>query len=299
VPRSFAMKSGAHTLEIEAQSGHGDGGSRKLLGGPALIVSAMALGALVAAAIAYVFFRLEATSGSGPAPAPDGSCPFGGVTDGKDYYTPKAPAFIGLNPRKGYGSGFFFKKDKFLNETYGTAPETNGNPPKTRTDLCTCDCKASDDGVGCVGFGGIAFRYVSLLTSPGVLCNSEWMGQMVAQDCGAAQGGRCNPSDPEQKYFQFIGEDRRESPGGAAIYSVATTLALTGDVISGAFRQSNGPVSCVAGLADKKDFEDGEVEPAYSCYYKCGDEGRYKEWLEYCGKGADTSSETGFSGYGK
>jgi len=227
------------------------------------------------------------------------NCPWGGVTNGRAYYDSKAKAFVGLNPRDGLGSGHALKRDALVAETYGTAPDTNGREPKTRTDMCTCDCKGSDDGVGCVGFGGIAFRYLSVLRSPGETCSAPWKGKMVSADCGAALGGRCNTSNPDQNYFQFIGEDLRESPGGAAVYSVSTLLPLTGDVLIGSFRQANSKVSCKAGLQDKDDFVNERKEGKDSCYYKCGTEGSYAAWLEYCAKSEDTSVDTGFSGWEK
>lgn len=218
--------------------------------------------------------------------------------DDLTYYEGFAKQFVGLNPRKGHGSGFFFKKDAFINETYGTAPSSNGLPNKTRTDLCTCDCKASAGGVGCVGYGGIAFRYISILASPGKECSGAWSGQMAAQDCGAAQGGRCNTTEGSgQTYFQFMGTDKRESPGGAVVYDVATTLALTGDEISGDFRQPNDPISCAAGLKDRVEYNAGRQTKAYSCFYKCGEEGIYSQWLEYCAAPTDTSAATGFRGW--
>jgi len=219
--------------------------------------------------------------------------------DDLTYYQGFAKQFVGLNPRKGYGSGFFFLKSDFIDETYGTAPNSNGVPPaNTRTDLCTCDCKPSAGGLGCVGYGGIAFRYISILASPGKDCLGAWSGQMAAQDCGAAQGGRFNTTEGSgQTYFQFMGTDKRQSPGGAVVYDVAATLALTNDGISGVFRQPNDPTSCAMGLKDKADFEAGNKAEKDSCFFKCGDEGLYSEWLDYCAQETDKSETLGFRGW--
>ena len=35
-----------------------------------------------------------------------------------------AKQFIGLNPRKDYDAGFFFRRDGFIDETFGTAPSS-------------------------------------------------------------------------------------------------------------------------------------------------------------------------------
>lgn len=220
--------------------------------------------------------------------------------DDVTYYEGFAKQFVGLGPRKGYGSGFFFNEGIWKSETYGNAPQSNGVPPATpRTDLCTCDCKASAGGIGCVGYGGIAFRYISILASPGKDCIGEWSGQMTAMDCGAAGGGRCNTTNPDQSYFQFMGTDKRESPGGAAVYDVAATLALTSDGIGGVFRQPNDPTSCTAGKKDRADFNAGAKEGKDSCFFKCGEEGIYSEWLEYCDAATDKSEELGFRGWEK
>jgi len=227
-----------------------------------------------------------------PAPAPAPTCSFGGVVNDEPFYEQHANSFIGLNPRRGTGSGFFHREATWKDTTFGTAPETNGKT-RTRTDLCTCDCKASPDGVGCVGYGGIAFRYTSLLAKG---CDDSWHGQMVAMDCGAARGGKCNVTDPEQSYFQFIGEDLRASPGGEAIYSVATSLDLTNNGIGGNFRQANDAVSCAAAIQDESDFLNSQKDAADSCFAKCGSLGQYAAWLEYCKQETDTSAETGFKG---
>lgn len=226
--------------------------------------------------------------------------------DDVTYYEGFVKQFVGLNPRKGFGSGFFHSKNNsdgvgWNAETWGTAPATNGVAPgqTPRTDLCTCDCKASAGGLGCVGYGGIAFRYISMLASPGKDCIGDWSGQMAAQDCGAADGGRCSSTDPDQKYFQFIGTDKRESPGGSVVYDVATSLTLTDGGIGGVFRQPNGPTSCKAGLKDRADFMAKEKLEQDSCYSKCGDNGEYSKWLEYCAADTDKSEELGFRGWEK
>lgn len=233
--------------------------------------------------------------GCGPAAV---SQEFGGVFGDVEFYKGYSNKFVGLNPRKDYGSGFYATEAAWKAETWGNAPATNGVPPaKTRTDLCTCDCDSSADGVGCVGYGGITFRYLSLLAAEGRNAG-QWRGQMVAMDCGSAKGGKCNNTDPDQTYFEFVGEDIRESPGGAAIYSVATSLKFSGDAISGLFRQANDPVSCKAGMKDEVDYMAGTVERAESCYAKCGSDGQYAAWLAYCKATNDDSAGTGFSGWG-
>lgn len=229
-----------------------------------------------------------------PTPAEPGAptCLFGGKTNDEPFHTSKAKAFIGLNPRLGTGSGFFKLQADFRADIWGTAPQTNGKPPKTRNDLCTCDCNGSPDGVGCTGWAGIAFRSLSLLRLD---CKrNEWRGQMVANDCNAALG-ECNENS---SWFEFFGEDVRESPGGAVVYSVATAPSTSGETLGGTFRQANSPVNCTAAKKDKADYEAGTKEGAASCFFRCGDQGQYSAWLAYCNAVTDTSAETGYSGWG-
>jgi hypothetical protein len=73
------------------------------------------------------------------------------------FYQTVAPAFVGLNPVSGNGSGFLIRDLK--NSTFGTAPSSNTG----RNHLCTCDCKPGADGVGCVGWGGTWAGVVCLI----------------------------------------------------------------------------------------------------------------------------------------
>lgn len=185
-----------------------------------------------------------------------------------------ATRFVGLNPKDGEGSGFLgnditatpFPQDGKLTSNTG------------RNDLCTCDCTASPDGVGCAGWGGIRFRYTSLLwVDP--FNKSAWTGRMQAYQ--VISGGSLN----------FIGSDVRLSPGGPAVYDVACTSQMCADAgISGVFRQSNTAVSCVAALA-----EDSSLDT--SCAKRCEDSAVYAEWLAYCAAEKEDKS-LGFSGWG-
>lgn len=155
-----------------------------------------------------------------------------------------------------------------------------------RNDLCTCDCVAGPDGIGCVGWGGIAFRYSSMLSIDPKddrdlgNANIVWSGQIQAfQPAGTNK-------------LNFIGTDTRYGVGGPAIYSVACTDSMCDGLISGTFRQSNDRVSCDAGLVDTS------TGGAASCAVRCGNsDGAYMDWLDYCA--ADEEDTTlGFSGYG-
>ena len=113
---------------------------------------------------------------------------------------------------------------------------------------------------------------------------------MIATDCGAALGGRCPEIIPEGTLFnEFIGEDRRSGPGGRTVYSVGCTRGNCMDAFGGVFRQSNGANSCLTAMAEDEES---------SCAFKCGDQGLFSDWLDYCNAATDTSAETGFTGYG-
>lgn len=197
-------------------------------------------------------------------------------------YEEVAKAFVGLNPIIGVGSGFIIAGDNDIkSEGYPIeAPDSDG----VRRNLCTCDCAAGSDGVGCVGWGGIAFRYSSLLWKDPL--NGAWTGQIeayqaVLRDANSVIVERLN----------FVGSDTRLSPGGHAIYNVACTDSLCDGRISGVFRQSNGPVSCAAGIEDKEAAKgDGTT-----CFERCANAEAYGEWLDHCN--AETPN-SGFSGYG-
>jgi len=198
-----------------------------------------------------------------------------GVID-LDRYSDVANKFVGLNPVSGEGSGFIFSESSGTSmkgeEGFGDVPESGGG----RNNLCTCQCKPSDAGIGCAGHAGINFRYSSLLwVDP---FTNRWTGQMQALQ--AVTDGELN----------FLGTDTRLSPGGAAVYNVACTQQDCGDLFAGVFRQYNSRVSCKAALAEDED-------DTSSCLVRCGDSGVYKEWLEYCRGNTDNSRETGFSGY--
>lgn len=214
------------------------------------------------------------------------TCSAFGVVNDVEHYEEYYKGFIGLNPVNGLGSGFVFHT--FVDPTFGTVPDPNSG----REDQCTCDCKPGPDGIGCAGYGGIAFRSASLLVSPGIDCDDDWTGQIIATDCGAALGGRCpeNISDT-QEFNEFTGQDRRAGPGGATVYAVSCTRGNCMNAIGGVFRQSNSPTSCLRALDEDPDSQS-------SCAFKCGDEGLYSEWLDYCAQPADTSIATGFTGWG-
>jgi len=226
----------------------------------------------------------------------ESQCDWGGVHVDRQFYDDNRRKFVGLNPRDGYGSGFFKTQAQYANNTdFGNAPETNGVPPaSTRVDLCTCDCNASDAGVGCVGYGGIKFRYMSLLSAPSASCTeTAWWGQMVALECPQG-GGMCNETDPAFK--GFIGDDWREYPGGPAIYRVTALTQTTNKAFAGVFRQPNGRVSCQAGLIDADSNSDVSSPNGTSCFSKCGGQGQYNDWIDYC-KLTEENTGLGFTGW--
>jgi hypothetical protein len=232
------------------------------------------------------------------------SCPFGGVFDNAVYYESKAKAFVGLQPKLGLGTGFNNFKDTFLDGTYGTAPANSfipGGP--TREDFCTCDCKGGPDGVVCVGYGGISFRYISLLVSPGAdeaLKCGPWTGQMMVEQCYQRPSFAewCTLNAENQTVMDFLGDDSRQSPGGPLVWSVGATLSMTQDFVSGVYRQHYSEVSCQLAIDDEKDHNDKNKEDHQSCHSKCGSEGLYEEWLAYC-KATAEDKDAGFSGWGK
>lgn len=200
--------------------------------------------------------------------------------DDFEGYNEVANAFVGLNPKLGSGSGFIIGGANHI--TSDTFPVEIPSSGGSRVNLCTCDCEASDDGVGCVGWGGVAFRYSSLLWKDPI--TEAWTGQIQAYQ------GVTNPTDE----LNFIGTDTRVSPGGYAIYNVACTDSMCDGRFSGAFRQSNGPVSCSAGQADRA--SESGMDPS-SCFVRCGNAPTYTAWLDYCDAGSEDAS-LGFSGYG-
>jgi hypothetical protein len=195
---------------------------------------------------------------------------FSGVDD-LEGYKKVEKAFVGVNPIMGAGSGFI-TTDIEVPATFGTIPESGG----ARVDLCTCDCKAGSDGVGCTGYGGVNFRYSSLLwTEPD---SDKWTGQMQAfQQASVA--------------LHFMGTDTRVYPGGAAVYNFACTQQDCNGLFSGVFRQANGPVSCLAGI------EDEDMPVSNGCFLRCANSETYTDWLEYC-KADKEDTTSGFSGYG-
>lgn len=196
-----------------------------------------------------------------------------GISD-KDGYKKVAKKFVGLNPKLGNGSGFII--GDLTSDNYPTENPASGG---SRVNLCTCDCVAGDDGVGCVGWGGVAFRYSSLLWQDPL--TAAWTGQIQAYQLVS------NPTDE----LNFIGTDTRISPGGAAIYNVACTDSGCDGRFSGVFRQSNGPVSCSVGLADEA------WGKSNSCAVRCGNAPTYTAWLNYC-KASTEDKSLGFSGFG-
>lgn len=190
-------------------------------------------------------------------------------------YEAHTNAFVGLNPKLGGGSGFVIKSPNAINENeFGINPASGG----PRVNLCTCDCTAGDDGVGCVGWGGVAFKYSTLLWKDPHTKN--WDGQIQAfQDVGAG--------------LNFMGKDTRLYPGGPAIYNVACTTQDCSDIFSGVFRQSNSAVSCKVGLEDRDANEDN------GCFQRCGSvENDYSRWLDYCDAEVEDKS-SGFKGYSR
>eukprot|EP00560_Eucampia_antarctica_P007998 CAMPEP_0197831744 /NCGR_PEP_ID=MMETSP1437-20131217/11878_1 /TAXON_ID=49252 ORGANISM="Eucampia antarctica, Strain CCMP1452" /NCGR_SAMPLE_ID=MMETSP1437 /ASSEMBLY_ACC=CAM_ASM_001096 /LENGTH=201 /DNA_ID=CAMNT_0043434793 /DNA_START=208 /DNA_END=813 /DNA_ORIENTATION=+ len=199
-----------------------------------------------------------------------------GITGINDLagYNKVANAFVGLNPKVGSGSGFVMKGDNDIKgNTFGNMPESGG----PRVDLCTCNCKAGDDGVGCAGWGGVAFKYSSLLwIDPS---NGRWTGQIQAfQNVGDG--------------LNFIGTDTRLYPGGPAIYNVACTSQDCSGEFSGVFRQANSEISCSAGIADK------DAGAENGCSKRCASIDTYTQWIGYCMADKENTS-LGFSGYGR
>mmetsp|Transcript_13708 Transcript_13708/g.29780 ORF Transcript_13708/g.29780 Transcript_13708/m.29780 type:complete len:222 (+) Transcript_13708:185-850(+) len=191
-------------------------------------------------------------------------------------YAEVARKFVGLNPKNGDGSGFILRGENAITNTHFPLfnPETGG----PRVDLCTCDCVAGHDGVGCVGWGGVAFTYSSLFWMDPVVQN-KWSGQIQAFQ--KVDAGDLN----------FLGGDTALYPGGPRIYNVACTDQSCASLFSGVFRQANSAVSCQAGLEDK------DANESNGCYQRCGNAETYTEWLAYCE--ADVEDTTlGFSGHG-
>ena len=102
--------------------------------------------------------------------------------DDLEGYAMVAKKFIGVNPKNGDGSGFILRAD---NDIKGDVfPDATIVSNTGRNNMCTCDCVPGPDGIGCVGWAGIAFRYGSLLWK-NPFEPSSWQGQMQAyQDAG-------------------------------------------------------------------------------------------------------------------
>lgn len=195
--------------------------------------------------------------------------------DDQQGYARVAKMYVGINPKLGEGSGFVIRN--ITSTDYpGNVGSLSSN--KGRNNLCTCDCEAGPDGIGCVGWGGIAFRYNSLLWMDPYDA-TRWTGQMQAFQM-AGDGTELN----------FIGTDTRLYPGGPAIYNVACTDGDCGGLISGTFRQANSKVSCAAGIADEA-LDDGTT-----CFQRCKNVDAYTNWLAYCKAGMEDES-LGFVGY--
>lgn len=226
-------------------------------------------------AIAIIAFTLPNT-------AYPGARAFEGIDDLAGYQM-VAKAFVGLNPVNGDGSGFVIKTGNPGGNI--TSPDWPTGIPDSKTgrnNLCTCDCKAGPDGVGCVGWGGIAFRYSSMLWKD-PKGSGMWEGQMQANQNGV---------------LNFIGTDIREYPGGEVIYNVACTDNECAGILSGVFRQSNKAVSCAAGIEDKVEGEKdlaNEVEDSTTCWARCQNAPAYGEWVDYCEKDAEDPT-LGFRG---
>jgi len=190
--------------------------------------------------------------------------------------------FIGVNPKDGEGSGFIVPNIK--DNDFGSISESNTG----RNNMCTCDCKPGPDGIGCNGYGGIAFRYNSLLWRDPI--NKAWAGQMQAFQ-------RHSSGKP----LYFTGQDIRQYPGGPVIYNVACTSGDCSDLISGTFRQSNEQVKCSA-AREEKEFAYGgnatETQLAALCRNRCSESALYTKWLEYCEADLE-DKDSGFSGYKK
>jgi hypothetical protein len=197
--------------------------------------------------------------------------------DDLEGYTAVEKAFVGLSPIMGVGSGFVIT-DIRDEETFGPNPDPNDG----RVDMCTCDCKAGADGVGCTGWTFIRIKYSSLLWTEPLSDGEDWAGQMQAFQFA---GDGVTP-------LNFMGEDTRISPGGPTIVNVACTSQDCSDLISGAFRQAYGPVSCLAGIAD---VDTTQLDTG--CAKRCENSDTYTAWLDYC-QADEEDKESGFSGYG-
>ena len=171
-------------------------------------------------------------------------------------FKPRKPKKIrGMNDLKGYEkvAKMFVELDHKGGESSGFIPSNFTDTPfpldeklasnTGRNNVCTCDCTASPDSVGCVGWGGIAFRCTSLLWVD-YFNKKAWRGRMQAY--------QSIPSG----YLNFIGSDVHLSLGGPAVYDVVCTSQMCADAgISGVFRQSNSAVSCLTVLAEDSSLD--------------------------------------------
>lgn len=207
----------------------------------------------------------------------------------KSEYAKVAKKFVGINPINGLGSGFALK-DK---DGYGVRSAEFGNMKESggpRVNMCTCDCVAGDDGVGCVGTAGVNFRYSNLLwVDP--IDGKTWRGQQ--------QGFQLVSDNGTDKELNYMGDDTRLFPGGPVIYNVACTSGACNGFFSGVFRQANHAVSCKTGIEDKKTYDGAMTEEAdkqKTCYHRCTNSDTYKEWLQYCEADTEDTAK-GFFGY--
>lgn len=186
------------------------------------------------------------------------------------WYEKVANSFIGLNLRHGKGSGFILEQQNDITgDGFGTIPKS----VEPDGDLCTCDCKAGDGGIGCVGWGGGFFKYFSLLWVDPI--DHRWTGRLEAYQDGG---------------LDYIGSDTRLYPGGPAIYNITCTSEACAGLYSALLSQTHSDVSCSAGIAD---YKRGDED---SCAKYCGTSKTYYQWLLYCN--ADIENKTmNFSGW--
>mmetsp|Transcript_15923 Transcript_15923/g.36435 ORF Transcript_15923/g.36435 Transcript_15923/m.36435 type:complete len:263 (+) Transcript_15923:91-879(+) len=214
--------------------------------------------------------------------------------DDEAGYAEVARMFVGINPLNGIGSGFPVIGDEVPRITSPEFPMRAPFSNDGRNDMCTCDCKPSPDGVGCVGYGAIQFRWSNMLWKDPV--SGDWDGRMQCWQ----PDPEFDPVDPmpmpPPNEFNFLGSDRRIYPGGPVIFVIAGTDDMTTNDLSGVFRQGHDAVSCRAGLSDYFRNDQGAEVDTTTCAYRCRNADTYIEWLEYCAADEEDTS-LGFSGY--